>query len=58
MSAPARLTTNDHAALHEAADLVKAVCDRHPHEMTLPILDHLHHLLREIGVIEQLLDAA
>jgi anaerobic glycerol-3-phosphate dehydrogenase len=58
MSAPARLTANDHAALHEAAALVQAVCDRHPHEMRLPIFDHLRTALREIGVIEALLDAA
>jgi hypothetical protein len=58
MSAPSRLTDNDHSALHEAAALIQTVCDRHPHEMRLPIFDHLHHALREIGVIEQLLDAA
>lgn len=52
------LSLNDHAALHEAADLVKTVCDRHPLQMTMPILSHLQYLLREIGVIEALLDAA
>jgi hypothetical protein len=53
-----KLSPNDHAALHEAAALVKTVCDRHPMEMTGPILTHLAHLVREITVIETLLDAA
>jgi hypothetical protein len=53
-----RLTKDDHADLHKAATLVNEVCDRHPMEMTGPILTHLSHLIREIGVIETLLDAA
>lgn len=52
-----RLTDNDHAALHEAVELVRDVLDRHPHEMTAPILARFNQLVRDVRAIEGMFDA-
>lgn len=52
---PTPLTENDRAALHEAAALAKDVVDRHPAELTGPIMVCLQALVHDVDVLTRLL---
>ncbi len=53
-----RLTDNDRAALHEAAELAKTVVSRHPMEMSGPIVTVLQALVHDVDVLTRMLDGA
>jgi hypothetical protein len=52
---PTPLTPNDRAALHEAAALAKDVVDRHPAELTGPIMVALQALIHDVEVLTRML---
>lgn len=55
---PTPLTDNDRAALHEAAELAKAVVQRHPAEFTGPIMVCLQALVHDVEVLTRLMEGA
>lgn len=52
------LTENDRAALHEAAELAKAVVQRHPAEFTAPIMVVLQALVHDVELLTRMLEAS
>jgi hypothetical protein len=53
---PSPLTENDRAALHEAAELAKAVVARHPAEFTGQIMVALQAIIHDVDVLTRYLD--
>ena len=52
---PTPLSDNDKAALHEAAALARDVVNRHPAELTGPIMVALQALVHDVDVLTRLL---
>ena len=52
---PTPLSVNDLAALHESAELAKAVVQRHPAELTGPIMVALQALIHDVDVLTRYL---
>lgn len=52
---PTPLSENDKIALHEAAELARAVVKRHPAELSGPIMVALQALVHDVDVLTRML---
>lgn len=55
---PTPLSDNDRIALHEAAELARAVVQRHPAELSGPIMVALQALVHDVDVLTKLLSVS